>query len=178
MHIFKSKFSLCFSYQLLKLELSQTTAPRKSSSAWTPKWTPWKSIAKMSSRETYKVRGMAAFRIPKTCRETSLCDSEENVPSGLLSTGSVTLMLLSSGPAPCCSKVINEARSVERKVCFILDASDWGGGSQHPNLSKGQQAPPQKPGCWSFYRQRDRATCRSSTVAQTVILKLVTGGQS
>ena len=55
--------------------------------------------------------------------------SEENVPRRLLSNGSVTLMLLNPGPATCCSKVIKEARLVERKVCFILDASDQGGGS-------------------------------------------------
>ena len=39
-----------------------------------------------------------------------------------------------------CSKVIKEARLVERKLCFILDASNWGGAEQGSGLlSKGSQ---------------------------------------
>ena len=64
------------------------------------------------------------------------------------------------GPAARRSKANKEARLVERKVCFILRARTRGGG----------QTPVQRPTPphWqsegkSFYRWRERATCRNST---------------
>ena len=35
------------------------------------------------------------------------------------------------GPVVSCSKVNKDANLVERKVCFILEASNWGGGQIH-----------------------------------------------
>ena len=43
------------------------------------------------------------------------------------------------GLAACCSKTNKEAKLVERKVCFILDAGNWGEGGR---LSKGWLNPP------------------------------------
>ena len=59
------------------------------------------------------------------------------------------------GLSACRSEVSEEARLVERKVCFILDASTWGGGRMDLLITHGQ----------SFYRQREGATCRNSTVS-------------
>ena len=53
-------------------------------------------------------------------------------------------------------------RLMERKVCFILDAGNWGGGwtpVQRPTPSRWQS------GGKNFYRQREGAPCRNSTVS-------------
>ena len=72
----------------------------------------------------------------------------------------------SAGLAACHSKALKEARLVERKVCFILDASN-------PRVGVGGRTPVQRPTApprWqpvgkSFYRQREGATGRNSTVS-------------
>ena len=66
-----------------------------------------------------------------------------------------------------CSKANKEAVLVVRKVCFILDASSWGGGGQ-------SQRPisPQSVGK-SFHGWREGAAYSNSTVSSDVFLKLV-----
>ena len=59
--------------------------------------------------------------------------------SSLQRSGLVRTVILSPNPGPAArlSKAIKEARLVERKVCFILDAGKgWGSGARH--LSKDQ----------------------------------------
>ena len=62
----------------------------------------------------------------------------------------------------CRLKVGEEARLVERKVCFILDAGTWGGGRMDLLTIIGQ----------NFYRQRKGATCRNSTVSSDSHLEI------
>ena len=80
-------------------------------------------------------------------------------------------MLLNPGPAAHCSKANKEARLVERKVCFILDAGNWAAGrvdgcpkadSPHPRQSVGK----------SFYRQREGPTCRNNAVSSDSHLEI------
>ena len=68
--------------------------------------------------------------------------------------GEVTYCNQKWGLFACCLKVTDEARLVERKSCFILDAGTWGGGRMDLLIIHGQ----------SLYRQREGATCRNSTV--------------
>ena len=61
------------------------------------------------------------------------------------------------GPAAHRSKANEEASLVEWKVCFISKASSWDGGGPTP--------PNRQPVGKSFYRRREGATCRNSTVS-------------
>ena len=56
--------------------------------------------------------------------------------------------MLGGGPAACHSKANKQAKLVERKVCFISDASNWGEAGGHP--SKGQLPRSNKQGVRSF----------------------------
>ena len=70
-----------------------------------------------------------------------------------------------AGPKP-----TKQARLVERKVCFTSDTGNWGGGGC---LSKGWLLT--LPGHqWgkSFYRQKEVATCRNSTVRSDSCLQI------
>ena len=66
---------------------------------------------------------------------------------------------------------------MERKVCFILDAGDWGWWREDRRLSKDQPSmPPQKSGGKSFYRQLvgvGGAMSRNSTVNSDSHLEVV-----
>ena len=73
-----------------------------------------------------------------------------------------TAILPKVGPAACHSEGNEEARLVERKVCFILDASTWGGGRMDLLITHGQ----------SFYRQREGAISRNSTVSSDSHLEI------
>ena len=53
---------------------------------------------------------------------------------------------------------------MERKVCFILEAGE-GEGREGGLLSKGQLPPPGQAVGESFYRHREGATPRNSTVS-------------
>ena len=74
------------------------------------------------------------------------------------------------GPAACHSKANKQAKLVERKVCFISDASNWGEAGGHP--SKGQLPASNKQGVRAFVDRVGGVTCRNSTV----IFKLVISG--
>ena len=66
------------------------------------------------------------------------------------------------GPAACHSKANKQARLVERNICFISDAGNWGVGWQ---TSVQRPTPPQQAGGESFCRQSwGEGTCRNSTV--------------
>ena len=70
-------------------------------------------------------------------------------------------------------KANEEARLVERKVCFILDAGSWWGEGGH--LSKGKSPslhPPLTSAGKNFYRQREGATYRNITVSSNRYLKV------
>ena len=94
--------------------------------------------------------------------------------SGLRTTGLERLQCNRKwGPAVRRSKANKEARLVERKVCFILDASNRRGGR-----TSVQRATPHH---WrsvgkSFYRWREGLHVETAQSALTVILKLVIGG--
>ena len=65
-----------------------------------------------------------------------------------------------------CSKVNKHARLVERKVCFVSNASNWGGEEWWISV----QRPPPPSDHWQpvgqeFYRQKEGATCRNSTIS-------------
>ena len=67
------------------------------------------------------------------------------------------------------------ARLVERKVCFISDASDWGWGRADVGAKADSPTPTLPTGLqWdmSFYRQKERATCRNSTVSSDSYLQI------
>ena len=77
------------------------------------------------------------------------------------------------GQAACRSKAHKEARLVERKVCFISDAGNWGRGMsvQRPT------APSWQAGSESSYRQRGQGgMCRNTQSSLAVIFKSVTSG--
>ena len=82
------------------------------------------------------------------------------------------------GLAAPCSKANKQARLVERKVCFISDADNWGCGRVANICPKADSCPPPpQAGGENFYRQSVGrwATCRMSTVISLrVIFKLVT----
>ena len=79
------------------------------------------------------------------------------------------------GPAAHRSKANREARLVERKVCFILDASNWGG--EIDLCPKADSLPaPRQSGGKSFYRQREGLHAERAQSALTVFLKLVISG--
>ena len=81
----------------------------------------------------------------------------------------------------CCSKANKQARSVERKVCFISDATNlgrWGG-----HLSKGWLPPPPSPhthmatsGARAFIARRRGLHAETAQPALTVIFRLVISG--
>ena len=84
------------------------------------------------------------------------------------------------GPAARCSKGNEEARLVERKVCFISDASIWcGEGGRHLSKGRLRHTPPHSRQAEgeSFYQhsggQLHVETAQSSL---TVIFKLVLSG--
>ena len=77
------------------------------------------------------------------------------------------------GPAARHSKAIKEARLVERKVCFILDVNNRGGGvGEGRLLSKGWPPAPDNQGTRDFI-DRERGLHAEKQSALTVILKLV-----
>ena len=97
---------------------------------------------------------------------------------GILSTGCWVkrsmIVFRNCNPAVLCSKANKEARLMERKICYILNASDWGhGGGQTPVQSAtppltimGQQSVQAEE--WGYMQKQQSAL--------TVILKLVTSG--
>ena len=75
------------------------------------------------------------------------------------------------GPADHHSKVNKEASLVERKVCFILDADNQRGGGWTPIRKQTMPSPP-AIGDKSFYRQKEVAPCRNSTVSSDSHLEI------
>ena len=66
---------------------------------------------------------------------------------------------------------------MERKICFILDASNQGGKEGRvDSCPKADSTPPPETGHKSFYRQREGLHVETAQSALTVILKLVIGG--
>ena len=103
------------------------------------------------------------------------------------STASQNVTEIGVHPAACHWKAIKEARLAKSKVCFILDASNGeGGGAADAYLKPNSSHPPTAPpphliGApdWlltirrqSFYRQREGATCRNSTVSSDSHLEI------
>ena len=78
----------------------------------------------------------------------------------------------SGGPAAQCSKANKGARLVERKVCFILDASNWGGWRRADSCPKAISPPPRQSVGKSFYRWREGAAWRNSTVSSDSHLEI------
>ena len=83
------------------------------------------------------------------------------------------------GPVAPCSRASKQVRLVERKVCFISDAGNWGGGLW--TSVQGQFPPtptPWQAGSESIYRQSQGRGQHAETAQSslTVIFKLVTGG--
>ena len=78
----------------------------------------------------------------------------------------------SGGSNACCSKAKKEAKLVERKVCFILDASNGVGGWGQTSVQR-STVPYWQPGGKSFYRQREGLHAETAQSALTGILKLV-----
>ena len=74
------------------------------------------------------------------------------------------------GPAARCSKANKEARLVERKVCFILEAGSWGAGGGL--VSKGRL--PTTDSWWAraFYRWKEGPPGRSSTASSVSHLEI------
>ena len=75
-----------------------------------------------------------------------------------------TLSVIESGVRLFTTQADEEARLVERKVCFTLDAGKWGS-VETPILSKGQLPLPSQSVGKRFCRQRDGATCGNSMVS-------------
>ena len=73
-----------------------------------------------------------------------------------------------------CLKANKGARLVERKACYMLDAGNWGGGWTH--VQRLTPSPSGQSVDKSFYRQRQRITCRNRQSALTVILNWSCGG--
>ena len=74
--------------------------------------------------------------------------------------------------AACFSKANKQARLVERKVCFISDASSLVGGGDGGHLSKGQLPTAEKQWGKRFFRLREGAPCRNSTVSSVGRLQI------
>ena len=75
-----------------------------------------------------------------------------------------TLSVIESGVRLFTTQADEEARLVERKVCFTLYADNWGSMGT-PILSKGQLPLPSQSVGKSFCRQKKEAPCRNSTVS-------------
>ena len=75
------------------------------------------------------------------------------------------------GPAACCSKVNKQARLVERKVCFISDASNWGSAREQTSVQR-QLA---TCGARAFIDWRKGLHVDPAQSALIVIFKLVVG---
>ena len=84
------------------------------------------------------------------------------------------------GPTAPGSKAHKQARLVERKVCFISDAGDWGLGSRVVDVCPNTDSPLLATRSKNFYRQKWWwEGCLHAETAQrslTVIFKLVIGG--
>ena len=77
-----------------------------------------------------------------------------------------------AGDTAACSKANKHARQTERKLSFILDASNWGGGGEGRHLSKSWLPPWQPMG--QDLSQTDvggvMAKCTRSAVSSNVVL--------
>ena len=82
----------------------------------------------------------------------------------------VSFFLQKWGPAACHSKASKETRMVERKVYFIAEASNWGGGGRGQTLV--QRLTPATDNQWTRW-WREGATHRNSTVSPGSQLEIV-----
>ena len=76
------------------------------------------------------------------------------------------------GPAPHCSKANKEARLAERKVCFILEASN-GGRGRADSCPKAHWPPTDSQGARAFTDGGRGLRAETAQSALTLILKLV-----
>ena len=79
------------------------------------------------------------------------------------------------GPAAHLSKASRQSKLVERKVCFISDASRWCR-EEDGHLSKGWFPPSGSHWSKSFYRQKEGTYAETAQSVQTVIFKLIICG--
>ena len=75
-----------------------------------------------------------------------------------------------------CSKANKQPRLVERKVCFISDAGNWGQGRADVCPKADSQLPPVTSWARGFIDRRRGLHAGTGQSAVTVIFKLVTGG--
>ena len=150
-------------------------------------------LLQLNSKDGFRGQGVSILglnvnvKVAQSC--LTLCDlmdynSPYNSPGQNSGVGSLkpSLIWKSYQKSVCdllaarCSKANKQPRLVERKVCFISDAGNWGQGRVDICPKADSRLPPVTSGARGFIDRRRGLHAGTEQSALTVIFKLVTGG--